>query len=89
METLKNEIGPNDAIDNDAASAAYVENFALKVFGMADNEDRSGNATRGTAKKFMAAANFLELLKVFDKADVSESVSTFPDHFVTNFAQSR
>jgi vacuolar protein sorting-associated protein VTA1 len=52
-----------------------VENFALKVFGMADREDRSGNATRATAKKFMAAANFLEMLKVFGAAGVSEPVS--------------
>jgi len=72
LETLKKEIGPHDAIDNDVVAAAYVENFALKVFGMADREDRSGNATRATAKKFMAAANFLEMLKVFGAAGVSE-----------------
>ena len=43
---MKKEIGPNDAIDVEAAGAAYVENFALKVFAMADNEDRKGEATR-------------------------------------------
>lgn len=89
METLKNEIGPNDAIDSDVASAAYVENFALKVFGMADNEDRSGNATRGTAKKFMAAVNFLEVLRVFDNADISESVSVVSDYFLATFTKCR
>jgi Vta1 like len=52
-----------------------VENFGLRIFEMADREDRSGKATRGTAKKFLAAANFLELLRVFDAAGVSESVS--------------
>jgi len=46
LETMKKAIGPNDAIDVEAASAAYVENFALKVFFNADQEDRSGRATR-------------------------------------------
>ena len=43
---MKTEIGPNDAIDDESASSAYVENFALRVFAGADNEDRKGNATR-------------------------------------------
>ncbi|KAH7917711.1 hypothetical protein BV22DRAFT_980423, partial [Leucogyrophana mollusca] len=46
LERLKTDIGPNDAVDSEAASAAYVENFALKVFRMADDEDREGQATR-------------------------------------------
>lgn len=46
LETMKKEIGPHDAIDVEAASAAYVENFGLKIFAVADNEDRRGAATR-------------------------------------------
>jgi vacuolar protein sorting-associated protein VTA1 len=46
LEKIKNEIGPNDAIFNELASSAYVENFALKVFASADNEDRNAHATR-------------------------------------------
>ena len=49
LEHMKKDIGENDAIDMEAASAAYVENFALKVFGMADNEDRAGKASRSVA----------------------------------------
>lgn len=74
LEKTKKEIGPNDAIDNDVVAAAYVENFALRVFGMTDSEDRAGKATRGTAKKFLVAANLLELLQVFGKANDSDSV---------------
>ena len=94
LEHLKKDIGPNDAIDMEAASSAYVENFALRVFTMADNEDRSGGANRfvsssiawpcsmnashrSTAKKFLAAANFLEVLKTFPKSEVSDSVLVF------------
>lgn len=46
LERLKKDIGPNDAIDMEAASSAYVENFALRVFAMADNADRNGDANR-------------------------------------------
>jgi len=74
LEKMKKEIGPTDAIDNEAASCAYVENFALRVFSLADNEDRKGNATRATARTFLAASNFLEILKVFPKTEVSDSI---------------
>ncbi|KAF8640527.1 hypothetical protein AX17_000189 [Amanita inopinata Kibby_2008] len=73
LEQLKKDIGTNDAIDVESASCAYVENFALRVFAVADNEDRKGCSTRTTAKKFLASANFLEVLNVFPAADVSES----------------
>ncbi|KAF7311047.1 hypothetical protein HMN09_00648200 [Mycena chlorophos] len=72
LEKMKEQIGPNDAIDIESVSAAYVENFALRVFAMADNEDRSGAGNRSTAKKFLAAANFLELLKTFPKTEATD-----------------
>lgn len=74
---MKSSIGPNDAIDNEVASSAYLENFALKIFSVADNEDRSGHAKRTTAKKFLAAANFLEVLKIFPKPDSLDTVCLF------------
>lgn len=46
LEGMKKEIGANDAIDDESASSAYVENFAIRVFAGADNEDRKGNPTR-------------------------------------------
>ncbi|GAA6046436.1 hypothetical protein JCM3770_004923 [Rhodotorula araucariae] len=55
----------NEAFTDDVAAAAYVENFGLKLFSQADNEDRRGKASRLTARKFLAAANFLELLAIF------------------------
>lgn len=69
LEALKSQLSDNDAVINDAASSAYVENFALKVFVGADNEDRAGKATRGTAKNFLIASQFLELLKIFGSID--------------------
>ncbi|KZT75101.1 DUF605-domain-containing protein [Daedalea quercina L-15889] len=78
LERMKTAIGDSDAIHDESASSAYVENFALKVFAMADNEDRLGQATRGTAKKFLAAANFLEILRTFDKEKL-DAASPAPD----------
>lgn len=95
---MKKEIGPHDAIDVEAASAAYVENFGLKIFAAADNEDRRGAATRcdavrsaqehlsdhmllrSTAKKFLAASNFLEVLRVFPKIEIPDSVIFLPSY---------
>ncbi|EIN13951.1 DUF605-domain-containing protein [Punctularia strigosozonata HHB-11173 SS5] len=62
-----------ETIESESASAAYVENFALKLFESADDADRTGSATRLTARKFLAAANFLELLHVFEVSGLSES----------------
>jgi hypothetical protein len=43
---MKAELGSNEAVSDDAAAAAYVETFAVKLFVQADNEDRSGKGTR-------------------------------------------
>ncbi|KAH9044561.1 Vta1 like-domain-containing protein [Lactarius pseudohatsudake] len=66
LESLRSTVGSSDAVAVESASSAYVENFALKVFASADDEDRRGAATRKTAKKFLAAATFFEVLNVFE-----------------------
>jgi vacuolar protein sorting-associated protein VTA1 len=43
--------------------------FADKIFDKADLEDRTGDATKNTAKTFYAAASFLEILTQFYKDD--------------------
>lgn len=40
---MKVIMGNSEAIHSEAAGAAYIENFALKVFMSADNDDRAGN----------------------------------------------
>jgi hypothetical protein len=42
----KQRLSPHEAISQGSVSAAYVEDFALRVFTSADNEDRSGGTTR-------------------------------------------
>ncbi|KAG9304785.1 hypothetical protein G9A89_016815 [Geosiphon pyriformis] len=65
LEAEKKNLGDNEAITNDIAGSAYVENFGLKIFLNADNEDRLGKASKKTAKTFLAASIFLELLYIF------------------------
>ncbi|KAF0383100.1 DUF605-domain-containing protein [Gigaspora margarita] len=65
LEEEKKALHDNEAAVNNVVGEAYVENFGLKVFMNADNEDRAGKASKKTAKNFLAAAVFLELLKVF------------------------
>jgi vacuolar protein sorting-associated protein VTA1 len=43
--------------------------FADKIFDKADLEDRTGDATKDTAKTFYAAASFLEIMQQFYKDD--------------------
>lgn len=40
---MKKVLDSNEAVTAEAAGAAYIENFALKVFMSADNDDRAGN----------------------------------------------
>jgi vacuolar protein sorting-associated protein VTA1 len=58
-------VSENEVITNDVVGYAHVENFALKIFFNADNEDRAGKSSKKTAKTFLAASLFLELLNVF------------------------
>ena len=76
LESLRSAVGPSDAVTVDSASSAYVENFALRVFASADDEDRRGIATVKTAKKFVAAATFFDVLNVFEDRGPWEAVST-------------
>lgn len=43
---MKAILAGNEAVTNEAAGAAYMENFALKIFLGADNEDRAGKASK-------------------------------------------
>ncbi|OAV91714.1 hypothetical protein PTTG_07266 [Puccinia triticina 1-1 BBBD Race 1] len=63
LEQAKAQLSDNDAITNNLAATAYVENFALKIFEGADKEDQQGLSTRTTAQRFLAAACFLEVLQ--------------------------
>jgi hypothetical protein len=62
-------LGPSELLNNDTAAYAYLEDLALRIFLVADNEDRSGEASKKTAKTFYTASIFLEALKVFGELE--------------------
>lgn len=43
LETAKKEHHGNEAITNEVVAQAYLENYALKLFSFADQQDRASN----------------------------------------------
>lgn len=43
LETTKKEQSENEAITNEVAAQAHLENYALKLFLYADKQDRESN----------------------------------------------
>lgn len=63
---MKALLATNEAVTNEAVGSAYMENFALKVFLSADQEDRAGITGKGTIRKFVVAGQFIEVLRCFE-----------------------
>ncbi|GAB7346623.1 hypothetical protein MBLNU459_g1761t1 [Dothideomycetes sp. NU459] len=64
LEQVKNEQAGNDAITDDVAAKAYIEQFALETFQRADDAIHSDKATRQTIDTFQAASTFLDILNM-------------------------
>ncbi|KAL1970517.1 hypothetical protein VTN77DRAFT_4161 [Rasamsonia byssochlamydoides] len=69
LEQFKSENSDNDAVTDNVAAQAYVEQFGLEVFSRADNAVRANKATKQTADTFQAAATFLELCQIWGQLD--------------------
>ncbi|KAG8762601.1 hypothetical protein FRC11_008556 [Ceratobasidium sp. 423] len=76
LEATKRALRDHESIMNEEVAYLYVENFADRIFIMADEEDRRGAASRSTAKKFLAAGQFFDLLSAFDNAKPSHAPKT-------------
>ncbi len=70
-ELLGNMEGEKQAMDSFTRdeSKFLCQKFAEKIFDKADEEDRSGQANRNTARTFYAAASFFEILQQFYQDD--------------------
>ncbi|KAL7008502.1 hypothetical protein EMMF5_001763 [Cystobasidiomycetes sp. EMM_F5] len=77
LESSKSALSTNELITDDAAGSAYIYNFAARVFDAADKVDRSGQATRMTAKEYLAASVFFDLLSIFGplETEVTEKIT--------------
>lgn len=65
LEAYKSANASNDAIVDDVAAKAYIENFALETFNRADEAQRTNKVTRQTADTFQASGTFIELLTIW------------------------
>lgn len=45
----------------------YMKSFCFKVFKVADDEDRAGKANKNTARNFLHASIFFDVLKQFSE----------------------
>lgn len=65
LETTKKELHDNEAITNDVAAQAHLENWALKLFLYADENDRNSNFGNKVIQSFFTAGILYDVLTVF------------------------
>lgn len=69
LEQTKSDFSDNDAIVDDMAGQAYIEQFGQETFQRADNAMKANKASRQTADTFQAAATFLDLCQIWGPLD--------------------
>jgi len=74
MDYLEKTKKENDieAIHNEVVGQAHMENYALKVFLYADNEDRAARFNKNVVKSFYSAGMLFDTLSVF--GEISEDI---------------
>ncbi|XP_056423217.1 vacuolar protein sorting-associated protein VTA1 homolog isoform X2 [Hyla sarda] len=65
LETQKKQLGDCESITQEIVGSVHVENYALKMFLYADNEDRAGRFHKNMIKSFYTASLLLDALTVF------------------------
>lgn len=65
LETMKKELSDNDSITQEVVGNAHIENYALKMFLYADNEDRGGRFHKNMIKSFYTSSLLMDVLSVF------------------------
>ncbi|XP_070705084.1 vacuolar protein sorting-associated protein VTA1 homolog isoform X2 [Pempheris klunzingeri] len=65
LESMKKELSDNESISQEVVGNAHIENYALKMFLYADNEDRAGRFHKNMIKSFYTASLLLDVLSVF------------------------
>lgn len=73
LEKTKKVMHDNESISNEVAAQAYIENYALKLFYWADNQDRSGVFNKNVVKSFYTAGMLMDVLSVF--GEISDEIA--------------
>ncbi|KAI0377527.1 DUF605-domain-containing protein [Hypomontagnella monticulosa] len=69
LEQIKSDQANNDAIHDDVAGQAYVEQFAQETFERALRPLKANKVTQQTASTFEAAATFFQLVNIWGTPD--------------------
>ncbi|KAJ2742419.1 hypothetical protein GGI20_004494, partial [Coemansia sp. BCRC 34301] len=70
LETEKGRLAENENMRDDRTASQHVTSFALRVFAKADTEDREGRGSKATAKTFIVASQFLQVVGAFGEVPV-------------------
>ncbi|KAK7823046.1 hypothetical protein U0070_025863 [Myodes glareolus] len=73
LEALKKQLGDNEAVTQEIVGCAHLENYALKMFLYADNEDRAGRFHKNMIKSFYTASLLIDVITVF--GELTDEVS--------------
>eukprot|EP00123_Amoebidium_parasiticum_P008449 comp18813_c0_seq1/m.20776 comp18813_c0_seq1/g.20776 ORF comp18813_c0_seq1/g.20776 comp18813_c0_seq1/m.20776 type:complete len:319 (-) comp18813_c0_seq1:550-1506(-) len=65
VEKEKAELGAREELSDANVGQAYVENFAMRLFTHADNQDRAGKCDKATAKLFLASSFLMDAMQTF------------------------
>lgn len=84
LEDLKTQYASDDAITDDVAGQAFVEQFGLDLFNRADNVVRANKTSRQTADTFLAASTILDLVHIWGRpsAEIASKVKFAKFHAV-------
>ena len=55
----------NEAVTSEIVASAHIENYAMKLFGWADKEDRASRFGKNVVKAFYTAGNLFDIMEVF------------------------
>lgn len=70
LEATKKALHDNEAITNDVAAQAHLENWALKLFLYADKNDRAANFSKNVVQSFYTAQVLYDVLTLFGELSV-------------------
>ncbi|GFQ92008.1 vacuolar protein sorting-associated protein VTA1 homolog [Trichonephila clavata] len=65
LESVKKVKRDDETISNEVVAQAHIENYALKLFLWADNEDRSGRFNKNVVKAFYTAGFIYDIVNTF------------------------
>lgn len=65
LEATKKSNSDNEAITNEVAAQAHLENYALKLFLYADKQDREANFGKNVVKAFYSSGVLYDVMQTF------------------------